>query len=257
MPTTLTTKHNNTSEVLNVPNVLAPPKHKKTYIFNLKNQTFGLLTALAPTNERKHGSVVWKCICNCVNKSIVYCSAEQLKRTTAHNLHCGCKEEETVKLEAGVIANITNQTFGYLTALRPTNKRTSGAVMWECKCKCGNLTYRSVGNLKTGNENQSCGCLLSSISKQASQKKLNLVDGTCIEKISNQTLLTTNTSGIRGVHWDRNANKWRAIIYFRGKQIHLGLFNDIEDAAKARKAAEDLYFKPVIERYGGGRVVGV
>jgi len=224
-----------------------PPTCKKQCNTNLSNQTFGCLTAISPTNQRKYGSVVWQCICNCTNKNVVYRSAEQLKRTTPHNLHCGCKENELGKLEAGVITDITNQTFGYLTAVSPTSKRTSGAVIWECKCKCGNLTYRSVSNLKAGNENQSCGCLLSEISKQASKKKTNLIYGTCIEKISAQTLLSNNKSGIRGVHWDRNAQKWRAIIYFRGKQIHLGLFSNIDDAAKTRKAAEDLYFRPVIE----------
>ena len=147
------------------------------------------------------------------------------------------------------ITDITNQTFGLLTAMHPTSQRTSGAVIWECKCKCGNLVYRSVSNLKSGNKNQSCGCLLSEIAQDAIRKKTNLVDGTCIKKISKQELLSNNTSGVRGVHWDRNANKWRAIIYFKGKQIHLGLFTDIDDATQARKAAEDLYFRPVIERY--------
>lgn len=28
---------------------------------DLTNQKFGLLTALEPTSQRKHGGVVWKC----------------------------------------------------------------------------------------------------------------------------------------------------------------------------------------------------
>lgn len=28
-----------------------------------------------------------------------------------------------------------------------------------------------------------------------------------------------------GVSWDSNSNKWKAMIYFNGKQYHLGLFN--------------------------------
>ena len=27
-----------------------------------------------------------------------------------------------------------------------------------------------------------------------------------------------------GVSWDNNSNKWKAVIYFNGKQYHLGLF---------------------------------
>ena len=147
------------------------------------------------------------------------------------------------------ITDITSQTFGLLTALRPTDKRTYGAVVWECECKCGNVIERSIRSLQTiGKGNQSCGCLASEIIK-TNRQNANFIDGTCIEKIRAQTLLQNNTSGIRGVHWDRNANKWRAVIYFKGKQIHLGLFSNIDDAAKIRKAAEDVYFKPIIEEF--------
>jgi len=43
--------------------------------------------------------------------------------------------------------------------------------------------------------------------------------------------------------------KWRASIYFRGKTIHLGRFEKIGDAIKARKEAEKKYFKPIIEEF--------
>ncbi len=38
-----------------------------------------------------------------------------------------------------------------------------------------------------------------------------------------------NTSGYKGVCWDHK--KWRAYIRVNGKRIHLGLFDDIKDAA--------------------------
>lgn len=47
-----------------------------------------------------------------------------------------------------------------------------------------------------------------------------------------------NTSGVRGVSWDKTNNKWLAAIEFRGRHIHLGRFENIECAASARKAAE-------------------
>lgn len=46
-------------------------------------------------------------------------------------------------------------------------------------------------------------------------------------------------SGKRGVRWDKNAKKWRAHIRVDGKQVHLGLFRDIDEAAAARAAAEE------------------
>jgi len=173
----------------------------------------------------------------------------QLKRVT-RNLHCGCQNTTAVKLKSGQIADITNQKFGRLTALRPTDKRIDRAVIWECECSCGKKgIYRALDSLRDSGERQSCGCWLSEISRENNEIVFNYIDGTRIESIKDQKLLKNNKSGIRGVNWDKNANKWRAIIYFQGRQIHLGLFADIDDAARARKVAEDEYYKPVIEKF--------
>ncbi|KYC94351.1 hypothetical protein B4102_0211 [Heyndrickxia sporothermodurans] len=45
----------------------------------------------------------------------------------------------------------------------------------------------------------------------------------------------------------KNRNKWKAYIGFKGKQINLGHFDDLQDAIAARKEAEDKYFKPILE----------
>lgn len=41
---------------------------------------------------------------------------------------------------------------------------------------------------------------------------------------------SSNTSGIKGVSWSKQKNKWRAYIWKDRKQINLGLFDDIETA---------------------------
>lgn len=46
-----------------------------------------------------------------------------------------------------------------------------------------------------------------------------------------------NTSGFTGVSWHKTKCKWRAHIMVNYKQIHLGLFNKMEDAIEARKEA--------------------
>jgi hypothetical protein len=50
-----------------------------------------------------------------------------------------------------------------------------------------------------------------------------------------------NTSGVSGVAWHKQRNKWRAFIMIDYKQIALGLFTEFEDAVKARKEAEQKY----------------
>ena len=51
-----------------------------------------------------------------------------------------------------------------------------------------------------------------------------------------------NTSGIIGVNWHKKSEKWRARIRFNKKEINLGLFDNLEDACKARKEGEIKYF---------------
>jgi hypothetical protein len=51
-----------------------------------------------------------------------------------------------------------------------------------------------------------------------------------------------NTSGYKGVSWCKRDNKWVANIFYNGKHIFLGRFNNIFDAARAYNAkAKELF----------------
>ena len=50
----------------------------------------------------------------------------------------------------------------------------------------------------------------------------------------NKSMMTNNTSGVKGVCWSKASNKWKARINIDGIAIHLGYFTDIEDAKQAR-----------------------
>ena len=51
------------------------------------------------------------------------------------------------------------------------------------------------------------------------------------------------------VSFDKTRKLWVAQIGFQGKNYSLGKFKKIEDAEKARKDAEDRFFKPIIDKY--------
>jgi hypothetical protein len=53
---------------------------------DLAGQTFGRLTALAPTTERRRGSVVWRCRCACGRE--VKVPSRSLR--SGDNRSCGC-----------------------------------------------------------------------------------------------------------------------------------------------------------------------
>lgn len=105
---------------------------------------FGHLVALHPTDQRKNGSVVWECQCDCGN--VIQRSSHDLCENKAKT--CGCMKAK----------DLTGQRFGKLTAIRLTEERQAKCVVWECQCDCGNTTYVRSGNLTNGNT-QSCGCI--------------------------------------------------------------------------------------------------
>ncbi len=54
------------------------------------------------------------------------------------------------------------------------------------------------------------------------------------ENLQNSKLSTANTSGHKGVCWQKQHSKWRAQIQIDGITIHLGYFENKEDAIRAR-----------------------
>lgn len=67
---------------------------------------------------------------------------------------------------------------------------------------------------------------------------LNLRVVTAAENQRNRRLLDANTSGVQGVGWSKACGKWRAYISDRNKRLHLGVFDQFEQAVEARKQAE-------------------
>lgn len=58
----------------------------------------------------------------------------------------------------GAKINLTGQKYNKLTVIKETDKRdSSGCIIWECQCDCGNITYASSNALRS-NHKQSCGC---------------------------------------------------------------------------------------------------
>jgi hypothetical protein len=71
----------------------------------------------------------------------------------------------------------------------------------------------------------------------------NLRAVTCAENNKNLRMNKRNTSGYPGVSWKKAAQKWEAYISINGKLKHLGLFENIDDAAAAyQSAAKSLGF---------------
>lgn len=72
------------------------------------------------------------------------------------------------------------------------------------------------------------------------KKNLRIVNNS--QNTMNSCIRSDNTSGVRGVYWNKKRNKWVARITANQQDIHLGNFDYFEDAENARKIGEEKYF---------------
>lgn len=129
-----------------------------------------------------------------------------------------------------------NKKFNKLTLikdLKKLDKNNSKLALF--KCDCGNLKEIAFTQV-LNNRVISCGCKTGVVSEEKSkQRKHKLLNFYCNKTMKN------NTSGYTGITVDRG--KYRVRITINRISINLGRFINIEDAIKARKQAEEKYFK--------------
>jgi len=113
-------------------------------INDLTKMKFGQLTVIRQIEKRKYGhQVIWLCRCSCGNETEV--SSTNL--LSGNTKSCGCNKRKDLK----------GMHFGQLTAIRPTEKRKNGCIIWLCKCSCGNVVEVS-SNILLSRKIKSCGC---------------------------------------------------------------------------------------------------
>ncbi|MBO5036736.1 MAG: AP2 domain-containing protein [Clostridia bacterium] len=208
-------------------------------IEDLTGKTFGDLTVVSLSEPTLSGRRRWLCRCVCGNTKIV--SEDNLKR--GHTKSCGCRKAP----------DLTGKVFGKLTVIRLSDKRGSRGKrttpLWECRCECGAITYKASDTLNNP-EMSMCAECAGKYSAEKAREGAGFVDGTQISRIVNPKLTASNSSGFRGVYYDKRSNKWRARLKFKGKTMSFGSYYDFDEAVAARKQAERIYFGEFLEEHG-------
>lgn len=145
---------------------------------------------------------------------------------------------------------IENKTFGYLKVLEDLGKSNKNRnKMYKCKCQCGKIIELPRNSIITGNT-KSCGCmhLESSINNFAPRIAKDMKYNTNIAVISSNTPYKCNSSGFRGVTFDKSRNKWAVYLQIHNKRKYLGRYKTFEEAKQVRIEAVEQYFKPLLEQ---------
>lgn len=136
-----------------------------------------------------------------------------------------------------------NKTFGYLTAVEPTEKRRHGYVVWRCKCRCGK-EVEVPSSMLTRGCTASCGCLNTEILRHANRYE----EGTELRQALKEKVFNPDSlSGYVGVQ--PKGGKWTACITYKKKHYYLGTFTDLEDAVKARARAKEAVMEDAARIY--------
>lgn len=211
----------------------------KSVSYDLTDKVFGELTVLhRADDQRDYGGVWWTCQCSCGN---LYDAPGSIL-ITGKRIDCGREHHERNYRTV----DITGKKFNHLTALYPTKERNSRqAVIWHCRCDCGNEKDISYNNLVYG-KLQSCGC-----QKEIHNKKLNTylthIADTSVNALKSKKVRPDNATGYTGVYLIKG--KYVAKIVFQKKQYMLGSYTRLEDAAIARKIAEEKLFDGFVSYY--------
>lgn len=205
---------------------------------DLVGKTYGMLTVEALATPAPNGSRRWLCRCECGNTTIVL--ETNLKRL--HTKSCGCIKSP----------ELTGRVFGKLTVIGRSDKRgprgQRTTPLWECRCECGNITYKAKDTL-TNPDLSMCSECAAKYAAEKARAEAGFVEGTQLAKIRDMTPSKANTSGYRGIYYESKFDRYRAQIIFRRKRYYLGTYKNIEDAIKARQRAEEEFYGAFLEEY--------
>ena len=224
---------------------------------DLTGQKFGRLTAVSIAEPHRspcgHIVTMWNCICDCGNKKVV--STVELKRGNVRS--CGCLMKELVAKRSKKYNNYTDcgdyiigfTTKGYEYYIDKEDFDKIKKYCWTTD-KQGYLVTTVYEEKKKGLKMHR---LIMNCPKNkyvdhinhnvADNRKSNLLIVTNSQNNMNKKILNANTSGITGVYYSKDYNKWYSIITENKKVHHLGYYKNKQEAIKARKNAEDKYFQ--------------
>jgi len=216
-----------------------------------ENERYGRLITIKVVGKTKQRQNIWECKCECGNPINV--SSASL--TTNNTKSCGCLHQDSMKLmgESARKFNRYDLSGEYGIGLTSSDEEFYFDLEDYEKIKKYTWSYNDGKYVIS----QPFGKILrmhmfvmdSDGSKDVDHKdhvhfdnrKFNLRICEHFENIIHCKTYRNNTSGRKGVYWDKSREKWMALITYNKRNVHLGRFVKFEDAVIARENAELLY----------------
>jgi len=221
-----------------------------------ENEQYGDLTTLRVVGRTSARNLIWECLCSCGNTINVPTGS----LTTGNTKSCGCLHEKSMQKmgkeqrqlneyrfieNVGVGRTLKDDIFyfdledfelikeftwmindkGYVLS-RPFGGPIRMHVLIMKKYFNENFTEKDIDHIN-GMKNDN--------------RKENLRICEHFQNLINSKMYSNNTTGRKGVYWDKSREKWKASITFNKRTIELGRFDNFDDAVFAREEAEKKY----------------
>lgn len=227
---------------------------REEYKTRLIGNRFGNLLVDDFAGYNKNKCILYNCLCDCGNR----CIATYTELTKRKKDNCGCRTKEKMR-KAKIKFNKYDLSGEYgIGWTTNTNKEfyfdleDYDKIKDYCWIEHDNYLEANSKNGKNQqikfhrfvvNANEFYEKVDHINHNTLDNRKSNLRICTNQQNCFNHRVHSNNTTGYSGINFDSEKNKYRARIFINKKGIHLGYFNGIEDAIKARRKAEHEYFK--------------
>ena len=202
---------------------------------DLAGMRFGKLLVIKRVINKKKGNVIFQCRCDCGNM-IETQSGNLLSGATKS---CGCLGGEKHGMYETPIYHVWMNMRQ--RCYNPKRKDYQDYGMRGIKV-CSRWRHSFVNFFEDVGQPPK-GMTLDRVDNDGDYCKDNCRWTNPTQQCRNQRIRKDNTSGIKGVYWNKDTKKWRVQINVHYKCINLGSYISLTEAAAARKQGEIDYWK--------------
>jgi hypothetical protein len=206
---------------------------------DISGKVFGRLTVISRADGYpKHD--MWECKCSCGNDKVIYGYDLRTEKTKS----CGCLRSELLTTHGMHKTRFYSVWSNMIERCRNKNapnyhyyggRGISVCEKWKSFEGFKEDLYESyvVHSEKYGESDTT----IERLDVDDSYKLSNVTWATMRTQAKNKRLNRNNTSGHPGVSWMNSKQKWRARISLDRKECHIGVYDSLEEAIKAREKA--------------------